>query len=182
MIQSNRAPIRKQPVHRRLDNIWRYIGKWHHNFQWIGMLHKRTAMNLLRQWSQGKWLDRLGNLRHRWFGMCSLSPWPWQHMIERRCHMVLLKQMKIVSHRRNHIFFKQKLAYFSVYPMKNVLNGYVLSSGISIRNVRRSPIRTVSTSWLRVSKMRIRGGGASGDELIWIISGSLLIRRKEGIQ
>lgn len=42
----------------------------------------------------------------------------------------------------------------------------LLSSGISMRNVRRSPIRTVSTSRLRVSKIRILGGGASGDELM----------------
>ena len=35
-----------------------------------------------------------------------------------------------------------------------------------MRNVRRSPIRTVSTSRALESKMRILGGGASGDELI----------------
>lgn len=42
----------------------------------------------------------------------------------------------------------------------------LLSSGISIRNVNRSPIRTVSTSRLRASKILILGGGASGDELM----------------
>uniref|UniRef100_A0A1A9UT08 Uncharacterized protein n=1 Tax=Glossina austeni TaxID=7395 RepID=A0A1A9UT08_GLOAU len=53
-----------------------------------------------------------------------------------------------------------------------VLVGNVLSSGISIRKFKRSPMRTVSTSRCLVSKMRILGGGASGDELMCIISGS----------
>lgn len=42
-----------------------------------------------------------------------------------------------------------------------------------MRNVSLSPILTVSTSRWRVSKMRILGGGASGADVILIISGSL---------
>lgn len=49
----------------------------------------------------------------------------------------------------------------------------LLSSGISILNVSLSPILTVSTSRLLESKILIRGGGASGAEVILIISGSL---------
>lgn len=49
----------------------------------------------------------------------------------------------------------------------------VLSSGISILKVSLSPILTVSTSWRRLSRMRILGGGASGAEVMLIISGSL---------
>jgi len=51
---------------------------------------------------------------------------------------------------------------------------YSLSSGISILNVSLSPIRTVSTSLARESKILILGGGASGAEVMLIISGSLL--------
>lgn len=49
----------------------------------------------------------------------------------------------------------------------------LLSSGISILNVSLSPIRTVSTSLFRLSNIRILGGGASGAEVMLIISGSL---------
>lgn len=50
---------------------------------------------------------------------------------------------------------------------------HLLSSGISMRKVSLSPMRTVSTSLLRASRMRMRGGGASGAEVMEIISGSL---------
>lgn len=49
-----------------------------------------------------------------------------------------------------------------------------LSSGISILKVSLSPIRTVSTSLALESKIRILGGGASGADVMLIISGSLL--------
>lgn len=48
----------------------------------------------------------------------------------------------------------------------------LLSSGISILNVNLSPMRTVSTSRDRLSRIRILGGGASGALVILIISGS----------
>lgn len=54
-----------------------------------------------------------------------------------------------------------------------LLQVYLLSSGISIRNVNLSPIRTVSTSRVRESRIRILGGGASGADVMLIISGSL---------
>lgn len=49
---------------------------------------------------------------------------------------------------------------------------YVLSSGISILKVNLSPIRTVSTSLVLLSRIRILGGGASGALVMLIISGS----------
>ena len=49
---------------------------------------------------------------------------------------------------------------------------YGVLSGISIRNVSRSPIRTVSTSCWRESRIRILGAGASGAEVMLIMSGS----------
>lgn len=50
----------------------------------------------------------------------------------------------------------------------------LLVSGISILKVRMSPILTVSTSRRAASRMRILGGGASGVEVMGIMSGSLL--------
>lgn len=49
----------------------------------------------------------------------------------------------------------------------------LLSSGISILKVSLSPILTVSTSLRAASRMRILGGGASGAEVMGIMSGSL---------
>lgn len=49
-----------------------------------------------------------------------------------------------------------------------------LSSGISILKASLSPILTVSTSLASASKIRILGGGASGAEVMGIMSGSLV--------
>lgn len=54
----------------------------------------------------------------------------------------------------------------------------LLSSGISILNVSLSPILTVSTSLFLESKIRILGGGASGADVMLIISGSLQMQDK----
>lgn len=56
----------------------------------------------------------------------------------------------------------------------NLLEADLLSSGISILKVNLSPMRTVSTSRDRLSRIRILGGGASGALVILIISGSLI--------
>jgi len=52
-----------------------------------------------------------------------------------------------------------------------------------MRKMSRSPMRTVSTSPPVGSKMRMRGGGAAGAEVMLIMSGSLFpeIIRKFGL-
>ncbi len=51
---------------------------------------------------------------------------------------------------------------------------YGVLSGMAILNVRRSPMRTVSTSWPLASRMLILGAGASGADVMEIMSGSLM--------
>ena len=51
---------------------------------------------------------------------------------------------------------------------------YGVLSGISILKVSLSPILTVSTSLARLSRILILGAGASGAEVMLIMSGSLI--------
>lgn len=73
---------------------------------------------------------------------------------------------------QNNIEDKSKMNTF--HKGQNVI---ILLPGISMRKMSRSPMRTVSTSPPFGSKMRIRGGGAAGAEVMLIMSGSLLGRK-----
>ena len=59
-----------------------------------------------------------------------------------------------------------------MYHLANIPYGVL--SGISILKVSLSPILTVSTSFCLASRILILGAGASGAEVMLIMSGSLM--------